>query len=66
MSVGKVKVTVGVCGGIAAYKSVELVRLHVPGGTLLAALPELLEGQSIGLVPLVLASLDLCMECGDL
>ncbi|MEO6982433.1 MAG: bifunctional phosphopantothenoylcysteine decarboxylase/phosphopantothenate synthase, partial [Edaphobacter sp.] len=27
MSVGRIKVTVGVCGGIAAYKAVELVRL---------------------------------------
>jgi phosphopantothenoylcysteine decarboxylase/phosphopantothenate--cysteine ligase len=32
MSAGRVKVTVGVCGGIAAYKSVELVRLLQDGG----------------------------------
>jgi phosphopantothenoylcysteine decarboxylase/phosphopantothenate--cysteine ligase len=32
MSAGRVKVTVGVCGGIAAYKSVELVRLLQEAG----------------------------------
>ena len=32
MSTGKTKVTVGVCGGIAAYKSVELVRLLQDAG----------------------------------
>jgi phosphopantothenoylcysteine decarboxylase/phosphopantothenate--cysteine ligase len=32
MSSGRVKVTVGVCGGIAAYKSVELVRLLQDAG----------------------------------
>src|SRR5258708_5034690 len=32
MSTGRVKVTVGVCGGIAAYKSVELVRLLQDAG----------------------------------
>jgi phosphopantothenoylcysteine decarboxylase/phosphopantothenate--cysteine ligase len=32
MSHGRVKVTVGVCGGIAAYKSVELVRLLQDAG----------------------------------
>src|SRR5690242_21014245 len=32
MSAGKTKVTVGVCGGIAAYKSVELVRLLQDAG----------------------------------
>lgn len=32
MSVERVKVTVGVCGGIAAYKSVELVRLLQDAG----------------------------------
>jgi phosphopantothenoylcysteine decarboxylase/phosphopantothenate--cysteine ligase len=32
MSAGRVKVTVGVCGGIAAYKSVELVRLLQDAG----------------------------------
>ena len=29
----RTKVTVGVCGGIAAYKSVELVRLLQDAGT---------------------------------
>ena len=33
MSAEHVKVTVGVCGGIAAYKSVELVRLLQDAGT---------------------------------
>ena len=32
MSAGRVKVTVGVCGGIAAYKAVELVRLLQEAG----------------------------------
>src|SRR5258708_36632993 len=32
MSNGRLKVTVGVCGGIAAYKSVELVRLLQDAG----------------------------------
>ncbi|WP_213805164.1 bifunctional phosphopantothenoylcysteine decarboxylase/phosphopantothenate--cysteine ligase CoaBC [Granulicella sp. dw_53] len=32
MSAGKIKVTVGVCGGIAAYKAVELVRLLQDAG----------------------------------
>src|SRR4030088_2515789 len=32
MSAGRVKVTVGVCGGIAAYKSVELLRLLQDAG----------------------------------
>jgi phosphopantothenoylcysteine decarboxylase/phosphopantothenate--cysteine ligase len=32
MSAGRTKVTVGVCGGIAAYKSVELVRLLQDAG----------------------------------
>jgi phosphopantothenoylcysteine decarboxylase/phosphopantothenate--cysteine ligase len=32
MSAGRVKVTVGVCGGIAAYKAVELVRLLQDAG----------------------------------
>jgi phosphopantothenoylcysteine decarboxylase/phosphopantothenate--cysteine ligase len=32
MNAGRIKVTVGVCGGIAAYKSVELVRLLQDAG----------------------------------
>ena len=32
MSAGRVKVTVGVCGGIAAYKAVELIRLLQKAG----------------------------------
>ena len=32
MSAGRLKVTVGVCGGIAAYKSVELERLLQDAG----------------------------------
>src|SRR6202044_3131186 len=32
MSAGRVKVTVGVCGGVAAYKAVELVRLLQDAG----------------------------------
>lgn len=33
---------------------------------LVVALPEILAGQPVGLAPLVLASLDLCVECVDL
>jgi Ni,Fe-hydrogenase III large subunit len=41
------------------------LRLTPPGATLLAALPELLEGRLVAQAPAVLASLDLCMECLD-
>jgi Ni,Fe-hydrogenase III large subunit len=51
---------------MASGDVVDSVRLQVPGGALLASLPELLDGQPIALVPLILASLDLCMECADL
>lgn len=39
--------------------------LETPGATLLASLPEVLEGRPLAHAPAVLASLDLCMECID-
>lgn len=59
---GRVEVRVTLASGGA----IELASLVVPGARLLDALPALLQGQSIGAVPMVLASLDLCMECIDL
>ena len=46
--------------------AVDRVSLRLPSAALVAALPELLEGQRLDLVPMILASLDLCMECRDL
>ncbi|MBF6592041.1 MAG: hypothetical protein IVW57_16145, partial [Ktedonobacterales bacterium] len=40
-------------------------RLDTPGAALLAALPDMLEGRPISQAPVILASLDLCMECLD-
>lgn len=42
------------------------LRLETPGIALVALLPEILAGLPVALVPLALASLDLCMECVDL
>ncbi|HEX6122917.1 MAG TPA: nickel-dependent hydrogenase large subunit [Ktedonobacterales bacterium] len=41
------------------------LRLTPPGATLLAALPQLLEGRTVAQAPAILASLDLCMDCLD-
>lgn len=41
------------------------LHLDVPGAATVAALPSILEGQPMGLVPLIVASLDLCPECLD-
>jgi Ni,Fe-hydrogenase III large subunit len=46
--------------------AVDHVSLQLPSAALVAALPELLEGQRLDLVPMILASVDLCMECRDL
>ncbi|HEY7780176.1 MAG TPA: hypothetical protein VIC85_08200 [Ktedonobacterales bacterium] len=42
------------------------LRLETPGAGLITMLPEILAGMPVALVPLALASLDLCMECVDL
>lgn len=41
------------------------LRLETPCAAAIPALPTILEGQSLALVPLILASLDLCLECHD-
>jgi Ni,Fe-hydrogenase III large subunit len=51
---------------LARAGAVERLTLGLAAASLVAALPELLEGQRLDLVPMILASLDLCMECGDL
>jgi ech hydrogenase subunit E len=58
---GPIEATVTLAGGTLAS-----LELHEPGAENLAALPELLEGQSLAQVPALLASLDLCVECRDL
>lgn len=58
---GPIEATVTLTGGTLAS-----LELHEPGAENLAALPELLEGQSLAQVPALLASLDLCTECLDL
>ena len=42
------------------------VRMQTPGAALFAALPTILEGQLVAHAPMILASLDLCIECLDL
>jgi Ni,Fe-hydrogenase III large subunit len=42
------------------------LELQTPGAILVEALPQLLEGRLLLQVPLILASLDLCIECLDL
>jgi Ni,Fe-hydrogenase III large subunit len=59
---GAVTATVTLSGD----STVQRLGLRRPGAALVAALPEVLEGQRLELVPMVLASLDLCMECADL
>jgi Ni,Fe-hydrogenase III large subunit len=46
--------------------AIDSASLQLSSAPLVAALPELLEGQRLDLVPMILASLDLCMECSDL
>lgn len=58
---GPIEATVTLAGGTLAS-----LELHEPGAENLAALPELLEGQSLAQIPALLASLDLCVECLDL
>lgn len=45
--------------------AVERLRLDAPGAGVLAALPELLQDQPVALAPVIIASLDLCVECLD-
>ena len=52
--------------GDAAALAVARVRLEPPGAANLAALPALLEGQPLAQAPVILAGLDLCLECLDL
>jgi len=49
-----------------AVPTVARVRLDPPGAATLAALPALLEGQPLAQAPVILAGLDLCLECLDL
>ncbi len=51
-----------------SYTSTGIVRgfvLKTPGAGVVQALPQLLEGRLLPQVPLILASLDLCIECQD-
>jgi ech hydrogenase subunit E len=57
-------VTVGVT--LNGTQEIASLRIVPPGQALLAALPEILTGSQLGQVPLILASLDLCVECLDL
>ncbi len=45
--------------------SVSELQLETPAAATIPALPSILEGQSLALIPLILASLDLCLECHD-
>jgi Ni,Fe-hydrogenase III large subunit len=60
---GPVTATITLAGDAAA---VTRVRLEPPGAANLAALPALLEGQPLAQAPVILAGLDLCLECLDL
>jgi membrane-bound hydrogenase subunit alpha len=51
---------------LAGADSLAQLRLSAPGAATLAALPELLEGRSLAQASVILASLDLCIECLDL
>jgi Ni,Fe-hydrogenase III large subunit len=57
-------VTVGV--RLASDERIAHLVLEPPGAALLEALPELLMRRAVGQVPLIVASLDLCLECVDL
>jgi Ni,Fe-hydrogenase III large subunit len=59
---GSVEMTVT----LASADRISALRIVPPGQALLAALPELLVGSKLTQVPLILASLDLCVECLDL
>lgn len=41
------------------------LQLETPSVATIPALPAILEGQALALIPLILASLDLCLECHD-
>lgn len=51
---------------LAGADSLAQLRLSAPGAATLAGLPELLEGRSLAQASVILASLDLCIECLDL
>jgi Ni,Fe-hydrogenase III large subunit len=59
---GEVRIT----ATLAPDQTLARLRIQTPAAAVLGALPEILAGQSLELVPLVVASLDLCMECADL
>jgi Ni,Fe-hydrogenase III large subunit len=59
---GEVRATVT----LSQDESINQLSLRTPGRQLVDALPEILQGLRIDLVPLALASLDLCLECVDL
>jgi Ni,Fe-hydrogenase III large subunit len=56
---------VEIAAGLKSDGAVRDFSLQTPGAGTLAALPLLLEGQPIALAPVILASLDLCVECLD-
>lgn len=51
---------------LAGAERLAQLRLSAPGAATLTALPELLEGRSLAQATVILASLDLCIECLDL
>lgn len=51
---------------LASDGTLAQLRLGAPGAATLVALPELLEGRSLTQAMVILASLDLCIECLDL
>jgi Ni,Fe-hydrogenase III large subunit len=50
---------------LADAEHVARLRLETPGAALIPALPEILEGGQLAQASLILASLDLCLECLD-
>jgi Ni,Fe-hydrogenase III large subunit len=56
---------VDVFAGVAADGTVASFRLNTPGPESLAVLPMVLEGQPVGASALIIASLDICVECLD-
>lgn len=56
---------VSVGATLTSANCVSDLQLETPGAATVSALPAILEGQLLALVPLILASLDLCLECHD-
>lgn len=50
---------------LSGADTIARMQLEIPGTALLAALRDLLVGARLGQAPLILASLDLCLECLD-